>query len=683
MTTRPRLRQDLVLVPQSYRGEQSFIVKDPQSRKYFRFRPVEVMVMQTLDGGRTAVEAAAALAQEGLKISAAAVEAFANKLTGMGLCERSLSERSVLEMERLRAQRRRRLGKGMFKGDLLRLRWSVGDPDKLFDRWLPRVRFFFSPTFLKLSVVLFAIYFLVLAIKWPDFIRTLTDIYTLNVGVSTLVVFWLTGTIIIVIHELGHGFTCKYFGGQVHEIGAMLMYFQLAFFCNVNDAWTFPRLRARVWVTAAGSWIQMVLASLAAIVWWAATPGTLVADAAFAGVFTGGIATVFMNANPLIPLDGYYALSDYLEVPNLRKRAFAHLAWLVKSRVFRLELTAPPADPREQRIFLIYGGLAAVYITLILTFFAAAAFGWLTRWLGAVGLAIFFTGAVLMLRGPVRELFRTTRMAWRQRRTSWQESRWSHRLIIATALVVVAGALVPWPITVGGWFVATPVVSIPHVAPDSGMIERVQVREGTRVNAGARLLQIRNFELERELAASRRITDSLALRSAQARGHGRHSDVSLRDAERSTEEARLVGLRTRVEALRIRALSPGVVVTRRPEELAGRWVPNGEILLHVAQLDSVEIRIALTAAGGSLVRPGARVRLLSSATMEQSVSASVEAISVAANDSKGIEARLRLPAGDGWRPGTTGRASVTLRRSNAWGALWWGIRRGIRSDLLL
>ena len=58
--------------------------------------------------------------------------------------------------------------------------------------------------------------------------------------------FWLTAIVIIAIHELGHGFTCKHFGGQVHEIGAMLIYFQPAFFCNVNDAWTFPELRARL-----------------------------------------------------------------------------------------------------------------------------------------------------------------------------------------------------------------------------------------------------------------------------------------------------------------------------------------------------------------------------------------------------------------------------------------------------
>ena len=292
MSRSAKLRPDLVLVEQSYRGEQSYIVKDPQSRKYFRFRPVEIMVMQTLDGEHTPAEAAAALAAEGLKVSPAGVEAFAAKLTGMGLCERTLGERSVLQMERLRAERKRRLSKGVFQGDMLRLRWSVGDPDKLFDRWLPRLRFFFTRTFLVISVALFAVYLLVLGLKWGEFSQALADLYTFNVGLGSLAVLWLTGTVIIVIHELGHGLTCKYFGGQVHEIGAMLIYFEPAFFCNVNDAWTFPELRARLWVTAAGSWIQLVIASLAAVVWWAATPGTMVSDVAFAAVLIGGLTTV-------------------------------------------------------------------------------------------------------------------------------------------------------------------------------------------------------------------------------------------------------------------------------------------------------------------------------------------------------------------------------------------------------
>ena len=683
MTIRAKLRDDLVLVEQTYRGEQSYIVKDPQTRKYFRFRPAEVMVMGMLDGEHTPAEAAAALVEEGLRVSAAGVEAFARKLGSMGLCERTLRERSVLQMERLRAERRRRLSPSVFQGDMLRLRWSVGDPDKFFDRWMPRLRFFFSRTFLIGSVALFAVYLLILGLKWPEFSHAVADLYSLNLTASTLVVLWLTGTVIIVVHELGHGFTCKYFGGQVHEIGAMLIYFEPAFFCNVNDAWTFPELRSRLWVTAAGSWIQLVIASLAAIVWWAAAPGTLVSEVAFAAVFIGGITTVLMNANPLIPLDGYYALSDYLEVPNLRQRAFAYLGWLVKTRVLRLELPEPPADMREQRVFLIYGTLAVLYITLILTFVAATAFGWLSRWLGALGVLIFVVALFAMLRGPIQSAYRTVRMAIRQQNWSGPAKQGRRLLLIGTPAVVLAGALLPWPIVISGRFTAAPLFSMPHAAPDSGIVQRIMVREGTRVSAGAPLFQIRNLPLERELIASQRVSDSLALRSAEARGQGRFAAAAEIDAERAVEGARLAGLRERQEVLRIRARGNGTVVTPRPEELVGRWVSSGEVVLQLGQADSVEVRIPLNNAGGTLVRPGAPVRLLPDATLSQADRVHVASVSTASSGAEAVEVRLRVPAGEGLLPGMTGRASVKLRDSNLWGALWWSIRRGVRSDIFL
>jgi putative peptide zinc metalloprotease protein len=685
MTVKPKLRQDLVLVEQTYRGEQSYIIKDPQSRKYFRFRPVEVMVMQTFDGEHTAAETSAVLKAEGLRVSPAGVEAFSRKLGTMGLCERSLGERSVLQMERLRAQRRRRLSRGIgpFKGELLRLRWSVGDPDKLLDWMLPRLKFFFTPAFLRLSVALFGIYFLILALKWQDFVRTLSDFYHLEVGLTAFAVFWLSGTLIIVIHELGHGLTCKYFGGRVHEIGAMLFYFQLAFFCNVNDAWTFPERRARLWVTAAGAWIQLVVASFAAMVWWAATPGSMLEYAAFAGVFTGGIATVLMNANPLIPLDGYYALSDYLEVPNLRQRAFAHIGWLLKTRVLRLEIPAPQADEREKRIFLIYGGIAAVYIPLALALFAAASFGWLSRWLGALGIAIFLAGGFLTLRGPVKGLLQTIKASIQRGRGAPSRQRWTRRLLVGAPAVLVLGALVPWDINLLAPFRVAPIFSVMQSAPDSGVVQRVMVREGSAVNGGSPLLEIRNLSLERELAAARRASDSIAALSAQARGLDRQGELTVLNTQLTAEQARVAGLEERVGALRIQALGSGTVLTPRPQEMVGRWVSNGEVVMRLGRMDSIEVRIDVSGAGSSQVGAGSRVHLLPDAALNGAVEGSLVAVSVAAGPAKATEARLRLPAAGGLRPGMTGQASIRVRRSNVWGAVWWRLRRAVRTDILL
>jgi multidrug efflux pump subunit AcrA (membrane-fusion protein) len=683
MSGPPKLRTDLVLVEQTYRGEQSYIVKDPETRKYFRFRPVEVMVMQSLDGSHTAAEAAAALAEGGLRVSAGAVEGFASKLRNMGLLERTLRERSVLLLERLRAERRRRLGKGPFQGDLMRLRWSVGDPDHFMDRWLPRIRFCFTPTFIKISLFLFAVYFLVISVQWDEFSRALADVYLLRMSVSTYVILWVVSMAIIVAHELGHGFTCKYFGGQVHEIGAMLLYFELAFYCNVNDAWTFPDLRSRLWVTAAGSWIQFVLASIAAIIWWVATPGTLISQAALAAVLFGGVTTILVNANPLLPLDGYYALSDYLEVPNLRQRAFAYLSWLIKTKLLRLDLPEPPADDREKRIFVWYGALAAAYISITLLFSAAVAFGFLNRILGAVGILIFLVAAWRAMAKPVKEGGRLLMSAWQSRPAMLRGRAIRQRLVMGLSAVVLIGLVVPRPITVTGPFSVAPALSLPVTAPDSGLIQRVYVREGAQVAAGMPLIQMRNFELERSATVANRRVDSLVAREAQARSRNDTKEVSRIIAERTAEQARLAGLELEAGTLVLRASAGATVLTARPESLSGHWVTLGERLLQLGLRDSLEARVSLTGAGASLVRQGQPVRLLFySDGVGQARSQVVTVAAASAGGTGAVEARVGL-SGEGRRPGMTGEASITLRQSNVWGALWWSVRRRIRTDLLL
>jgi putative peptide zinc metalloprotease protein len=677
----PRLRPDLVLVEQTYRGEQSYIVKDPATHKYFRFRRVEAMVMQSMDG-RPAEEAAAGLVEQGINVTAAAIEKFAAKLKGMGLCERSLEERSSMLMERLRADRHQRLKPPIFKGDLLRLRWSVGDPDELLNRWMPRLNFFFTRAGVLLAVALFVLYFVVLAVKWDDFIRALSDLLSLRPWALFLI--YVSFIFVAAIHELGHGVACKYFGGEVHEIGAMLLYFDLAFFCNVNDAWSFPQLNRRLWVSAAGAWIQLMIAGVAGLVWWATPAGSLISDFAMATFVMGGVLTILLNFNPLIPLDGYYALMDYLEVANLRPRAFGHLTWVVKHHLFGLNVPEPPVDDRERRIFLWYGVLATLYSAFALYAFALILYGWLDRALGALGVILFAYVLWLSLRQQIREFGGAALLALRQRMASLRGRR-RERIAVAAVAVVVVGAVIPSPITVTGRFAAAPALSIPLTAPEDGMVDRVLVREGSRVTAGMPVIEIRNLELERRAAASARLADSLAARATQARALSRQDELGGLEAELAEEATRLGGMRTELATLRVRALGSGIVMTQRPQELSGRWVKAGDLMLELGQPDSVELRIGLTGAGASQVRPGQPVRLIAHADPRVRVTARITGVSAAAaGDSAGsLEARVRTAAGAAWRPGMTGEASVTLRRSNLWGSLWWALRRRIRSDILL
>jgi multidrug efflux pump subunit AcrA (membrane-fusion protein) len=330
-----------------------------------------------------------------------------------------------------------------------------------------------------------------------------------------------------------------------------------------------------------------------------------------------------------------------------------------------------------------YGGLAAAYIGITLLFTAAVAFGWLDRVLGTVGILIFIVAAWRVVAKPLQEGGRLLASAWRSRPAVLRGRTVRQRLLFGLGGIGLIGLVVPMPITVSGPFVVAPAVSIPLTAPDSGLIQRVYIREGTGVAAGVPLIEMRNFDLERAAAVSHRRVDSLTAREAQARARNEMGEIARIGAERATEEARLAGLQQETGTLTLRAPAGGVVLTPRPESLGGQWVGLGHRVLQLGSSDSLEARIPLAGAGASLVRRGQPVRLLFYSEAAGSERSQVSTVAAASEGQTGaVEVRVGVTA-QGRRPGMTGEASISLRRSNVWGALWWGIRRRIRTDLLL
>jgi putative peptide zinc metalloprotease protein len=679
------LRRDLVIVEQTYRGETSYVVKNPGELKYFRFRALEIAVMQEFNGTNTPEDIVRTLAESGFPLTLAAVEAFGRKLQQMGLMERTLAEKSVLLLERLRADRRRAL-KPAARGSLLRMRWSMGDPDQWLGRMLPRVRFMFTPRFIVFSSLLFVVYLGILIGHWPEFRASLARLYSPSqYTIGFFFTLYLTGIVIIAIHEFGHAFACKYFGGRVHEMGAMLIYFEPAFYCNVNDAWTFPQLRQRMWVTVAGSWIQMVVASIGAIVWWLTESGTLVHEIATAAVIIGGLTTVLANANPLIPLDGYYALSDYLEIPNLRHRAFAYLAWMVKHKILRLEVPEPVATEREKRVFLWYAGLACGYIASIFLLVYSLVSGWLQSVLGLAGTAIALGLMVYLARGPIRSVWRTLVSAVRKQRHRFKAGRIRYWSAVALLAMLVIG-FIPWPITAAGSLRVAPEMIGEILASEGGLVEQVFAVEGTQVPVGGAIASLRSPSLEQEILGEQRLLDSLTLLAGRFRAEGSAGEAGAYEAEADESRARFGGLQRRRAALVLRAPVMGVVATPRLEEAVGIWLAPGERFAQVIAGDSLDVNITMDGVGASLVQVGQPARLISYADPAHPVRASISAVSPAADSAQAgaVEARVRIPAMTGrWIIGMEGESRVTVRRSTLAGVLWWGVRSRIRRDLLL
>jgi putative peptide zinc metalloprotease protein len=649
----------------------------------------EGRVLRALDGMTAPAEIVRRLAADGVRISIATVETFVRVCSRRGLLENTAAERFVLQLERLRAERNR--SRSLFRGDLLRMRWSFGDPNALFDRTLRSLRWCFTRQFVIGSIVLW------LAAVWAavdQSSRLHAEVGALllpaNLTLGRTLLIWLIFLGIAVVHELGHGYTCKRFGGEVHEIGFMLVYLQPAFYCNVSDAWSFPDLRARLWVTAAGGWIELVVAASATLVWCFVQPGSPLSEPALIVTVLAGGLGLLTNANPLLPFDGYFALSDWLGIPNLRQRGLAYWGWWLRRHVLHLDTPEPAATPDEQRILLRYGSIAAVYIAFALaaTLYYIGAWSW--RTFGGLGLLASAIGSVFLFRSMLRSWGAALRdaamqsAAWLARRLRGRRGRGVWATLI---LIVLVSIVLPWPITTGGSMTAVSATSATAVvATESGVVSAVLVREGDRVVAGDPVLLLAEPGVLRERESLARVaeTQSADQRAAQVRGDAAAKEIAA--AGQRLTLVRAASADDRLARGVVRARSAGTIVTPHTERLLGQRLVSGATAVEIADADSVELHISLGGAGAVLARSGMQVRLLSYADAAHPIVASVSSVAAlgdTADASGRLEARVRVVRNAAWRPGVTGEGRIVLRQSTLFGAAWWRVRSWVRTDLLL
>jgi len=483
-STLPKLRSDLDRRVQTTSNGSVLLIKDPVSGEFFRLQEAERFIAEQLDGAtplnvlNTRVEK-----KFGASLAPEKLAAFIKTLDRNRLLETQTNGHKHQPQE-----------PGRFAGGALALRFKIFDPDRLLNRLLPWVQFCFTPQFLFLSAGLICCAAAVTVFNWNEFLRDASRLYS----VSTLPLLIATIFLVITAHEFAHGLTCKHFGGEVREMGFMLIYFQPAFYCNVSDAWFFSKPR-RLWVSFAGPYFEVFLWALATLTWRLTDPETWVSSVALVVMATSGTKT-FFNFNPLIKLDGYYLLSDYLEVVNLRKKSFRYLGDFLKS-FGGYARALPKVTLREKRIFLTYGLIAWV--------FSFSLFGYMALVIGehlilqGQRLAFLaFAGLVgIRFRSKFRYLFYRSSEQSRSRppkRNLSSQRRLVVKLAGAAALVLLL-FLVKMELRVAGPVNALPIHNADVRAEIEGIIEVIYVDEGQRVEPGEPIAGLYDRDVRAEL----------------------------------------------------------------------------------------------------------------------------------------------------------------------------------------
>jgi putative peptide zinc metalloprotease protein len=357
----------------------------------------------------------------------------------------------------------------------------------LFNRLEPRIRFFWTRSFLVFSAgcILFATLLL-----WTGR-EQVAGSFAHALRWETLLIAWLTVVGIGVLHEFAHGLTCKHYGGEVREIGFLLMYFMPCFYCNVSDAWLFREKSKRLWVTFAGGYFELFLWSLAVFVWRLTMPDTMINYLAFIVLTLSGIDS-FFNFNPLIKLDGYYLLSDMVEIPNLRQRSIDYL----KGKLRRVLWGAPKADREPRGRFLLGFGIASWVYSIgflgLMLFAISRYFGAKLGPLVFAAMALFglFTMRTMFQGLSNGEVFTMIRSRY-FRTTCW---------ILVLGAVSAMLCFVKIEDRVGGSLEVRSALRAELRAPVAGFLQEIHYDRGDSVSPGAPVVRLDIPDLSSRLA---------------------------------------------------------------------------------------------------------------------------------------------------------------------------------------
>jgi putative peptide zinc metalloprotease protein len=386
----PPLRSDLVVKKQTIAHQKSYIaiIKDPVKKKYFRFEEEEYFVLNLLDGVNTADDIAQLYNRQFYdNLTGDDIEEFIASIRENDLLEKDFSELNTFLYEQLKEQRKSKIRQA--KGSMLYFRVPLVDPNIFFSKVMPYIKWFWArPCIMLMNLFMISAVFLLFQ-NYGEFKVGMTHIFDFtNQSVMQLFMLWTTVMSVIAIHELGHGLTCRRFGGECHEIGFLFMFFNPCMYANVNDAWLFENKQHRLYVTFAGCFIEFLVGSIAVYVWILTQKGALINMLAFKVIVVCFFSAIFMNFNPLMKFDGYFALSDYLEMPNLRDRSKEYVSYLISTKIFRLKKEFDQLTKRERWILGIFGVLVSIYMFNVLTGLVFLAGGFLINTFHAAGLII-------------------------------------------------------------------------------------------------------------------------------------------------------------------------------------------------------------------------------------------------------------------------------------------------------
>jgi putative peptide zinc metalloprotease protein len=588
---RPKLREHVSISRHRYRGSSWYVLNDHANGRAHRVSISSYMIVGAMDGTRTVdalwQEAAIRLGEE-----APSQDELIQLLSQLHSADLLHSEVTPDSAELL--ERAAKMDRSRWMGNVLNplaMRIRFWHPDNFFERTLPLVGWSigWGGVILWLMVVLPAI--LLGAQHWRELSQNAADHI---LAADNIVMMAVSFLVLKALHELGHGYALKGLGGTVHEIGVIFLVFAPMPYVDASAAAEFRSKWQRALVGAAGMLVELFVAALALYTWLTVEQG-LVRALAYNIILVAGISTVLFNGNPLLRYDGYYILSDLLEIPNLAQRATHYWRHLVERYAFRTEGLPDFMATRSERIWLLlYAPASFVYrivVMLAISLFIASEYL-------VLGVMIAVWGLVMGVALPIGKALWQVLVSPRLQRNRARAVATTCGFVLITSCALL---LIPAPL----YTTTEGIVWLPESANvragTDGFVRRLIAEPGHLVSAGEALIESEEPTLSARLEYLQARVAELESRLASERFADR-AKAGITTIELGNARAELATQSRRAERLIARSHGEGTFAVMKPQDLPGRYVREGQQLGYVLPPGSRIVRATISQDDIDLIR---------------------------------------------------------------------------------
>ena len=557
------VREDLQSKRIEYKGVGYWVIKDPVGLKYYRLQPEQYRLLQMMDG-KTSLEA---LRDQILRefpaslLTVPDIQHLVADLHQKGLVYSNRSGQGISLIQQHRTQRRKKFFQTLM--NVLYLKLPGWDPERSLDFLYPFFRWMFHPWGVGLVLVTVLISWTLLLVQFEEFRSRLPEFQSFF-GWPNLMYLWVVLGGAKIIHEFGHGLTCKHFGGECHDMGLLFLVFSPCLYCDVTDSWTMRNKWHRIMIGGAGMYIEVFLSAIAVLIWWNTQPGIL-HHLCLNLFFVSTITTVIFNANPLMRFDGYYMLADLLEIPNMRAKGESLLRESFAWYCLGIETPPDPFMPETDRVwFIVYIIAAAIYRWVILLSITMFLYTVLKPYgLQSIGIAM----AIFSIAGIFINLGMNVYRTITTPRIDPMSVPKTTTTVVVVLLLLTGALALPLPWHEEAMFIVEPIDVRNVYVTVPGKLEKIQVQPGDPVKAGDLLLRLSNDEKEDQF---RRLTNQREVQQTKVRMYHALDDPSqMRLAQETlqTIEEQLAEFQQQLAMLSITAPCDGTVIAppRIPE----------------------------------------------------------------------------------------------------------------------